>query len=223
MDAAGAGGEATLVNAAERVKQTVKVHPVVLFAVLDHHMHRSEGQSRVIGTLLGTRVGNTIVVKNSFPVPHVEKGDEEVAVGKDFLKHMLALHTQINPQEEILGWYATTNSNESGSAVAINQCSCLIQDFFAAECEDPLHMVVDTSLANQALSVKAFLGDRMMLGDKVLAAAYLQLKVELQCSEPERIGLDHMIKGASGKVQDPAHQLVDSRELGSEIAAGHLF
>lgn len=212
----GGAGEAAARDAAERVKQTVKVHPVVLFAVLDHHMHRSEGQARVIGTLLGTRVGNTIVVKNSFPVPHVEKGDEEVAVGKDFLKHMLALHTQINPQEEILGWYATTSGEQSGSS-AINQCSCLIQDFFAAECEDPLHMVVDTSLANQGLSVKAFLGDRMMLGEKVLAAAYLQLKVELQCSEPERIGLDHMIKGASGKVQDPAHQLVDSRELGSEI------
>eukprot|EP00515_Schizochytrium_aggregatum_P014736 CAMPEP_0202081078 /NCGR_PEP_ID=MMETSP0964-20121228/12171_1 /ASSEMBLY_ACC=CAM_ASM_000500 /TAXON_ID=4773 /ORGANISM="Schizochytrium aggregatum, Strain ATCC28209" /LENGTH=317 /DNA_ID=CAMNT_0048648595 /DNA_START=11 /DNA_END=964 /DNA_ORIENTATION=- len=199
----------------ERIQQTVKVHPVVLFSVLDHHVHRNEGQARVIGTLLGTRTSSTIVVKNCFPVPHVEKGEEEVAVGKDFLKHMLQLHQQVNPNEEVLGWYATT----ADQTTLINQQSCLIQDFFSAECADPLHLVVDTSLSGNMLACKAFLSDTIQLDDTVLAASFSQLKVELQCAEPERIALDMMIKTSVATWnKDTSKQIVESAEINSDIA-----
>ena len=42
----------------------VHVQPVALFSILDHFMRRTDGQSRVIGTLLGTVVGSTIEVTN---------------------------------------------------------------------------------------------------------------------------------------------------------------
>jgi len=193
-------------------KQVVKVHPLVLFAIVDHFAHRNEGQTRVIGTLLGSRTGSTVVVKNCFPVPHVEKGEEEVAVGKDFLKHMLALHERVNPNEEVLGWYATV----ADSAVLINQQSVLIQDFYSNECVDPLHMIVDATLSNSVLGVKAFLSDTVQLGDNTLAASFMQLKVEIQCSEPERIGLDMMIKSTKSNF-DRSKQLQDSKSINSEI------
>lgn len=50
----------------------LRVLPAVHFQILDHYMRRNEGQSRVIGTLLGTIVGQTIEVTNCFPVPHNE-------------------------------------------------------------------------------------------------------------------------------------------------------
>mmetsp|Transcript_8298 Transcript_8298/g.14687 ORF Transcript_8298/g.14687 Transcript_8298/m.14687 type:complete len:300 (+) Transcript_8298:206-1105(+) len=197
----------------ERRRQTVKVSPVVLFSVLDHHIHRNEEQQRVIGALLGTRTATTIVVKNCFPVPHVEQG-EDVAVGKDFLKHMLTLHEQVNSNEEILGWYATCPSDH----VLINKQSCLIQDFFSNECFDPVHMLVDTSLTNNVLDVKAFLSDTINLGpDGALAASFGQLKVELVCNEPERIALDFMIKSANTSRVDTSKQIVDSKDINSEI------
>lgn len=197
----------------DRTKMKVKIHPVAMFAILDHHVHRNEGQARVIGTLLGTRTSSTFFVKNCFPVPHVETGDEEVAVGKDFLKHMKSLHERVTPFEDILGWYATS----ADGTVLINQQSCLIQDFFSAECKDPLHLVMDTSLTNSTLSVKAFLSDTVELGENQLAASFHQLSVDLQCSEPERIGLDLMIKSGTTKRFDTSKQLVDSYGVNSEI------
>jgi translation initiation factor 3 subunit F len=50
----------------------VKVHPVVIFNILDHFIRRTEGQDRVIGTLLGVNVEGTIEIRNCFPVPHTE-------------------------------------------------------------------------------------------------------------------------------------------------------
>ncbi len=38
----------------------VNVHPLVLLSVLDHHSRRQEGAGRVIGTLLGKRVGGEV-------------------------------------------------------------------------------------------------------------------------------------------------------------------
>lgn len=195
------------------MESSVRMHPVVLFSILDHYIHRNEDQGRVIGALLGSRNGRSIVVKNCYPVPHVEKGEEEVAVGKDFLKHMYDLHQQANPSEEIIGWYATASPN----SVHINQQSCLIQDFFSAECKDPLHVIVDTGLSNNVLSCKAYLSDAVQLGNSVLAASFHQLKVEMQCSEPERIGLDMMIKSSAGKRLDKTKQVEDANEIASEI------
>ncbi len=190
----------------------VKVHPVVLFSIIDHFVHRNEGQSRVIGSLLGVRTANAIIVKNCFPVPHVETGDDEVSVGKDFLKSMLSLHEKVNPNEELLGWYATA-SEETG---LINQQSCMIQDFYSRECGDPLHLVVDTALQSNVLGVKAFRSESVNLGELIFAAAFHQVKVELACSEPERISLDLMIKSAQSRF-DSSKQLSDSFSIQTEI------
>lgn len=54
----------------------VKVHPMVLFSVLDHYLRRPENQKRVIGTLLGTVSANVVEITNSFAVPHMEKNNE---------------------------------------------------------------------------------------------------------------------------------------------------
>lgn len=54
----------------------VRVHPVVVFSILDHYVRRNnENDNRVIGTLLGSNIDGIIEIKNCFPVPHVE-GEE---------------------------------------------------------------------------------------------------------------------------------------------------
>lgn len=50
----------------------MRVHPVVIFNILDQFLRRSEGQDRVIGTLLGLNVDGVIEIRNCFPVPHTE-------------------------------------------------------------------------------------------------------------------------------------------------------
>mmetsp|Transcript_1292 Transcript_1292/g.1541 ORF Transcript_1292/g.1541 Transcript_1292/m.1541 type:complete len:289 (+) Transcript_1292:89-955(+) len=167
----------------------VSVHPVVLFSVLDHYMRRNERQERVIGALLGKRVGKTVDITNCFSVPHMEKVDGEVAVGKEHMHSMLELHLRVNDDEDVVGWYATSDGISS-----IDEQSCLIHDFFTAECADPIHLVVDTSLTNRHLGVKAFLSTPLVLGDRNLAASFQQLKVNVLASGAEKIGLDMMIK-----------------------------
>ncbi len=55
----------------------VKVHPVVIFSILDHFVRRNdESQQRVIGSLLGTNIDGVVEITNCFPVPHTE--DESV-------------------------------------------------------------------------------------------------------------------------------------------------
>lgn len=190
----------------------VKIHPVVLFSILDHYIRRNEDQPRVIGALLGVRTATGVEVKNCFPVPHTEK-DDVVAVGKEFLKQMTDLHMTVQSNEELLGWYATTADH----SVLINHQSCWIQDFFTNECDKPLHLVVDTSLTGNSIGVKGFISNSVQLGDNPLAAAFTQLKVETVCSETERIGMDLMIKAKGRSKLDPSKQITNSEGIQSEI------
>lgn len=66
--------------------------PLVVFSVLDHWMRRSEGQDRVIGTLLGANNDGQLEITNCFPVPHTE--GETVGIDMDFHKTMYGLHRQ---------------------------------------------------------------------------------------------------------------------------------
>ena len=52
---------------------TCKIHPVVIFTILDHYVRRSESQERVIGTLLGVETDGVVEIRNCFPVPHSEE------------------------------------------------------------------------------------------------------------------------------------------------------
>ena len=55
---------------------TYRVHPLVIFSILDHYQRRNDGQTRVVGTLLGQQLeGGIIDVKQAFPVPHQEEAE----------------------------------------------------------------------------------------------------------------------------------------------------
>lgn len=185
---------------------SVVVHPLVLLSVLDHHTRRQESSGRVIGTLLGRRDGDKVEVTNCFAVPHVERGDEEVAIGKDFNRQMLALHLRANRNETVVGWYATAFPNEDG-ADSSNRClantSSLIHEFYTGECEDaamdsPVHLIVDTSLVNDSLALKGYISSAVTLNGEPLANMFHEVRLLLKSSESERIVVDEMIRSMGG-------------------------
>ena len=55
---------------------SVEASPLVLLNACDSYLRRSEGQERVIGTLLGAVRGNVVVLKNSYAVPHNESEEQ---------------------------------------------------------------------------------------------------------------------------------------------------
>lgn len=182
---------------------SVVVHPMVLLSILDHHTRRQDGELRVIGTLLGRRDGDKVEVTNCFAVPHAERGDE-VAIGKDFNRQMLALHLRANRNEKVVGWYATAFPSTGEEGPFYDNCiadtSSLIHEFYAGECDDtimdsPIHLVVDTSLVEDTIALKAYMSSAVVLDGETLANLFHELKLALKSSESERIVLDEMIKG----------------------------
>lgn len=169
----------------------MKVHPAVLFSILDHFIRRNEGQKRVIGTLLGMvdDISGVVEVTNCFAVTHSDKQDE-VFLDKKFQQTMSELHLRVNPKEVIVGWYAT-----SMDGVSIVDSSSLIHDFYASECEDPVHLVVDTAMTGDHVGVKCFVSTPLAVSGIELANMFHQIKVEVRASDPERVCLDRMIAG----------------------------
>lgn len=177
---------------------TVEVHPLVLLSVLDHHTRRQEGAGRVIGTLLGRRDGSKVEVTNCFAVPHAERGDE-VAIGKDFNRQMLSLHLRANRKESVVGWYATAlppddDGGDTG-AKCVADTSSLIHEFYAGECrDDPVHLVVDTSLCGDGIGLKAYESTPVQVRGEPLANMFHEIRMGLKSSDCEKIVVDKMVK-----------------------------
>lgn len=143
---------------------------------------------------------------NCFAVPHAERGDE-VAIGKDFNKQMLALHLRANKKETVVGWYASAavdNESSEGSPDLIADTSSLIHEFYAGEAEegDPIHLVVDTRLKDDSVSVRAFRSTPVMVQGEPLANLFHELSLTMESTEPEAICLHKMVSDDSNKSED---------------------
>lgn len=125
----------------------VSVRPLALLNILDHYSRRGAVQGRVIGTLLGVRNEAGICITNCFPVPHSEN-EEQVAVNMEFHTKLYELHRKVNQKEVILGWYATGSE--------INDYSLLIHEFYSNQVEEPVHLLLDTELADGDMSIKSY-------------------------------------------------------------------
>lgn len=192
------------------VYTVVKLHPVVIFQILDRYVRRNDGQERVIGTLFG-RLENTsstsrvLTITQCFPVPHLEQG-EIVAVDTEYHANMSKLYSKMsNGQESIVGWYSTalgqqqqgeeeTSISSSSESVSINEHSCIIHEFYAKECKNPIHLVVDTLLSNARMSVNAFVSSALEVTDCALANQFKQIQVETITTKAEDIALECMLK-----------------------------
>lgn len=103
---------------------SVRVHPVVLFNIVDAYERRNESQDRVIGTLLGTQdKSGAVEVTNSFVVQHRE-ANGEVAIDIDVAKELLDLYRRVNTSESIVGWFSTGQTDVNEYSVS-NDHQCL--------------------------------------------------------------------------------------------------
>jgi len=159
---------------------SVKVHPVVIFNILDHFVRRTEGD-RVVGTLLGVNVEGTIEIRNCFPVPHREI--DSVAVDMKFHKTMYDLHQKTAPKEVIVGWYAT--------GLDINENSVIIHEFYSStSATTAIHLLVDTALTNDTLGIRAYIGSNLSFGDKDLGAYFQPVSLEILSLDVDRVGFE---------------------------------
>eukprot|EP01119_Soliformovum_irregulare_P025043 TRINITY_DN914_c0_g1_i1.p1 TRINITY_DN914_c0_g1~~TRINITY_DN914_c0_g1_i1.p1 ORF type:complete len:319 (+),score=71.34 TRINITY_DN914_c0_g1_i1:114-959(+) len=163
-----------------------RIHPVVIFNVLDHFIRRNKGQSRVIGSLTGVFAEGVVEIRNSFPVPHTE-GDQ-VGVDIEFLHNVLDLHHKVSSKEVIVGWYAT--------GPEINDASAMIHDFYWKEMNHPpVHLLVDTNLTNYTLSTKTFISNNLTINEKALGAQFMPVPLEYLSFDAARVAVETFGRG----------------------------
>jgi translation initiation factor 3 subunit F len=165
----------------------VDVHAIVAFGALDHFLRRQEGQQRVIGTVLGRIDDKTkaVTVTNSFAVPCEEGADGTIAVGQDYQEKMARLLARVNPEEEVVGWYATPGADGK----LTDDASEMIHGFYGQACAGsaPVHLVVDPRLQGEAgITIQAFVAEE---------AAFVEIPCELAFDKGERLCLARMVRG----------------------------
>lgn len=195
-------------------KLLVKVHPVVIFSILDHYKRRGQQQTRVIGTLLGhvEELGSRTVVRitNCFPVLHEEPADDQVVLDPNFLTTMFKLHNSVK-KEAVVGWY--------GSGNTISYKSSLIHNAYREQMngEEPVHLTVDTDLTNDRLGIKAWTADTISIPEIVqnVLERFEAHKVVITSYDAEKIGVDALISGHpnSSKLDAPATLLSEYENL----------
>jgi len=173
-----------LLNDSKRsLSMQCKVAPVVVMAILNHHQRRPSNRKPksgtnqpqslfppfVIGVLFGRKQPgtNTLIINDAFGMEaQVDPETLNVAVNVDNAKKALHLHAQTHPNDRFVGWYRT--------GLAIEQNSTTIHDMiilkklakiangvsrkagFSMDPSEFVHLLVDTALKNDCLSVKAY-------------------------------------------------------------------
>ena len=154
-------------------------------------------------------------------MPHAERGDE-VAIGKDFNKQMLALHLRANRKEQVVGWYASCAGDQE-----IADTSSLIHEFYAGEVDDsdPIHLTVDTRLLTDAIHVKAYKSTPVQVQGEPLANLFHEVRLSMESNEQETIALDKMISNdapeeAATSLQVSMEKLLELLESASAYVDG---
>ncbi|KAJ1975154.1 hypothetical protein H4R35_003275 [Dimargaris xerosporica] len=161
------------------------IRPLVFFTILDHFLRRNENQDRVIGTLLGRLSDDhsSIEITNCFPVPHFES-DDRVEVDMEHHSTMIDLYQRVNPNEAVVGWYATGSN--------LNSYSALIQDYYNREVSNgqSVHLVLDTELNENSLGVRTFISSPVGSLAKPENCMFVPVPFTVKYNESEITGLD---------------------------------
>lgn len=196
-----------------------KVHPVVVFSILDHYKRRTDGQKRVIGTLLGEvdEVTNVCHIKNCFPVPHQETEDD-VALDLEYHTNMLRLSERVSPNEKVVGWYSTGDE--------LNYVSSLMHEVYKSQIEEPVLVTVDVNVTKfNKMALKAYVGNVVKYCSAPSMARFEPVTLDVTAFEGEKIAVDALINGnPEGSGFDaPATVLTDLENLDNSLSKLHTL
>jgi len=162
---------------------SVKIHPVVLVNIVDIYERRNIDANRVIGTLLGTqdKSANVVEITNSFVVQHRE-ANNEVAIDIEVAKELYELHRKVNPNEFIVGWFATGGGDP-------NEYSVVVHDYYSRETSNPIHLTVDPS--DRGIAIKAYISTPFGVPGRNIGTMFSVLPDVSTAAgyDPEMIGL----------------------------------
>lgn len=108
----------------------------------------------------------------------------KVAVDIDFHRTMFELNQRVNPDEVIVGWYST--------GAGVTGSDALIQDFYRGECDNPVHITVDTALTNSDLKIGGYVSSELVVHGEQVGLEFHEIEVQTNLEEAERVGIDSL-------------------------------
>jgi translation initiation factor 3 subunit F len=170
----------------------VQISVGVVFNVLNAYCRRNTVDSRVIGALLGEVNDNVVTITECFVVPFNESPEDHVlTINAVYFKIMYACHRRNQRKEVLVGWFST--SMPTGALLADN--SSLAHAWFSSEVANPVHIVVDTTLLGDAISVRGFVARDNTVGGESLSNSFQEIAVKVDASDAEASVLHHLING----------------------------
>jgi translation initiation factor 3 subunit F len=100
-----------------------------------------------------------------------------VAVDVEYQSNMRNLFAAVNPNEVVVGWYVFATLVESPDLLTyaiigryatgpeVTEHSMVIHDIVNDETRSPVHLCVDTSLANNRMAIKAMIRSVLVMHD----------------------------------------------------------
>jgi len=180
------------------------LHPLVMFEVLDHYTRRNAEDGRVVGALLGSlNSDGSLVLKNSFPLPHDDPSHQDFAI---FFSTMSELHHRVNPREHVVGWYTTTKAGEADKE-EVGEEEATLHAFFEDKIGDKYPCVllrVDGNIQTATrIGVSALVAAPLSLrgpeGEMPLGKCFSRIGCQIRAYEAERIGVDFITQNTIGQ------------------------
>ncbi|CAH1983905.1 unnamed protein product [Acanthoscelides obtectus] len=91
------------------------------------------------------------------------------------------LNRRVNSNEAIVGWWATGHEVTNHSAV--------IHEYYSRECNNPVHVTVDTSLQNGRMGLKAYVCVPLGVPNGKPGCMFTSIPIDITCYDPEVFGL----------------------------------
>jgi translation initiation factor 3 subunit F len=173
---------------------TCRMHPVAVLKILNAFVRRQEGDDRTIGTLVGcVSEGSIVDITDSFPVVHKESYEEGVKIDQGQHKKMLELHQKVFPRDQVVGWFSTGIEIGASSAM-IHKFYCDPDSRFTPThtLQGPVHVLVDTSLYQKRMGVKAYVYSSTMVASNLLQ--FHQVPLQVQTSATEKAGISQLMQ-----------------------------
>jgi len=187
--------------ASSAIPVDVKVHPTVVFSIIDAYERRNEKLTRVVGTLLGTNIQGNIEVTDCYVVPH--RDGEEVAIDAEFAKTSYNAYKKVNPSVYIVGWFSTGHE--------IPNTSCLIHEYYTREARQPIHVTIDTALKSNVPEVKAYYNMEIGIPERKQGSIFVPIPIEVTYYEAERLAIELLQEGKTNvkRIVKPGMDLIN--------------
>lgn len=175
----------------ERQPLGVKIHPIALLSIVDHHQRTvgNKKDTRCLGVLLGEVNHNVYDITNSYAVPFDEEEEPENVwfVDHNYHEEMYEMFRKINLKERILGWYVT--------GATFKPHDLEINELWARYCPNPIAAVVDVRSRDPVeLPTKAFFAARRITESSTVSRAFLNIPCTIDAFEPEEVGVEHLVR-----------------------------